>query len=146
MSEQKTITVKLDPGDHRKVKVLAAELGITIKDLLLRCVDRLKEEHDRIAQEAESMIEPIGSTVADIWEEGDEIYVKDEDAQVGQLRYGWWNGCANCGAYQDQISEIDKEGGPVKACKYALDNLYDGGQEGFLCKECVINKKIREES
>ena len=47
MSEQKTITVKLDPEDHRKVKVLAAEMGITIKDLLLRCVDRLREEHDK---------------------------------------------------------------------------------------------------
>jgi predicted HicB family RNase H-like nuclease len=47
VSEQKTITVKLDPEDHRKVKVLAAEMGITIKDLLLRCVDRLREEHDK---------------------------------------------------------------------------------------------------
>lgn len=47
MTTQKTITIKLDPDDHRKVKILAAELGITIKELLLRCVDRLREESQK---------------------------------------------------------------------------------------------------
>ena len=52
MSEQKfkSFTIRLTTEDHRKVKVMAAELGITIKDLLLMCVDRLREEHDKNPQ------------------------------------------------------------------------------------------------
>lgn len=47
MDNKKTLTIRLTPEDHKKVKVLAAELGITVKELLLRCVDKLREEHDK---------------------------------------------------------------------------------------------------
>lgn len=48
---QKTLTIKLDPEEHKKVKVLAAEMGITVKALLLRCVDRLKQEQDKAKED-----------------------------------------------------------------------------------------------
>jgi len=49
MTEQKfkNVSIKLTEEEHRKLKVLAAEMGLTIKALLLMCVERLREEKDR---------------------------------------------------------------------------------------------------
>ena len=46
---------------------------------------------------------------------------------------GWWNGCSNCGAYQDQINDIEDV---IEACEFALEHLEWSSSDGFLCDEC----------
>jgi predicted DNA binding CopG/RHH family protein len=43
-AKNKHLTLRLTESEHRKIKVFAAEEGITIKDLVLGCIDRLMEE------------------------------------------------------------------------------------------------------
>ncbi len=40
----KTFSIRLTEGEHRELKILAAELGLSIKALLLLCIKKLKEE------------------------------------------------------------------------------------------------------
>lgn len=136
----KSFTIRLTPDDHKKVKVLAAEMGLTIKDLLLQSVARLREEHDKQSRE----IKPIGESVRDIWEDEDEIYVRDNDGQDGQLNYGWWKGCSVCEKLKDEIKDIQQENGTIEACRYALNHLYDDREDGFLCRDCALNKRMNE--
>ena len=45
----------------------------------------------------------------------DELYVEYSDGKGGQADAGWWSGCPECGAYQDQIGKImDKSGSHKK--------------------------------
>ncbi|WP_157493103.1 hypothetical protein [Desulfonatronovibrio magnus] len=46
MSEPKykNVSIRLAEEEHRELKILAAELGLTIKALLLMCVEKLKED------------------------------------------------------------------------------------------------------
>lgn len=52
-SKFKYVTFRLTLDEHKKLKILAAELGITLKALLLRCVDRLREEQDQKKQKGD---------------------------------------------------------------------------------------------
>ncbi|MFP4194293.1 MAG: hypothetical protein ACLFRO_05060 [Desulfobacterales bacterium] len=71
--------------------------------------------------------------VESIWEtESGEIYVRYENGEGGQVLAGWWHGCENCGAYEDQIQEVMSKYGVLEACKSALEHLGDG-----LCSECA---------
>ena len=71
--------------------------------------------------------------IEEIWEdESGEIHTKLEDGSVGKVLAGWWNGCANCGAYEDLINEVIVQHGDLEGCKYAMEHLGDGR----LCKEC----------
>ena len=71
-------------------------------------------------------------TVTEIWEDGDEIYVRYENGDVGQVNYGWWNGCQSCGESQDEINEILNEQGAVEAVRFYFKNLPYG-----LCPDCL---------
>lgn len=42
----KTFSIRLSEDEHRELKILAAELGLSIKALLLLCVRRLREEKE----------------------------------------------------------------------------------------------------
>lgn len=137
---QKTLTIRLEDKDHKRVKVVAAEMGITIKELLLRCVERLKKEQQEKIEEAKKMLRPIGDSVTDIWEDDEEIiiYSKD-DIAAAPVRAGWWNGCSKCGAHKEEIEEKCKEEGTLEGCKFALSVLYPGQKDSrdFLCKQCA---------
>ena len=71
--------------------------------------------------------------IDDIEDRGDgEFWVIFDDGQSAQVAAGWWNGCTNCGAYKDEIEEVEREYNTRQACRYALDHLVDN----YLCKEC----------
>ena len=73
---------------------------------------------------------------AKVFKRGDgELYVESYNGEGGQVMAGWWNGCPECGAYQDQIHEIMEKYGDKEACAYALEKLCYG-EDGDLCKEC----------
>jgi predicted DNA-binding protein len=45
MNQTKTISLKVSLEEHRRMKILAARTGRTIKDLILECLARLEREH-----------------------------------------------------------------------------------------------------
>lgn len=49
MSERsyKYLTLRLTPDQHRRIKILAAEQEVTVKDLILHCVQRIEQEQER---------------------------------------------------------------------------------------------------
>ena len=49
----KKVTLRVTEAEHRKIKVFAAEEGVSIKDLVLGCVDRLIEERKQTQQQEE---------------------------------------------------------------------------------------------
>ena len=42
--EQTTFTMRLNKNFHRKVKILAAEEGVTIKDMFIECMGKRMAE------------------------------------------------------------------------------------------------------
>ncbi|MDK2957783.1 MAG: hypothetical protein PWQ57_3281 [Desulfovibrionales bacterium] len=44
MSEFKTLTIKLDPEFHRRLKIYVATKGVTVKELFIREMERLMKE------------------------------------------------------------------------------------------------------
>lgn len=44
--ESIAITIRLDKEVHRKIKILAAQRGQTIKDMFLECMERLFVEEE----------------------------------------------------------------------------------------------------
>ena len=52
-SEGKTkhLTLRITEAEHRKIKVFAAEEGVTVKDLVLGCIDRLIKEREESRRE-----------------------------------------------------------------------------------------------
>lgn len=72
------------------------------------------------------------------WEKDQEIYVQYDNGEVGQVNYGWWNGCKNCGAHKDEISDIEDEQGNVAACEHAMEHLTEPRHEpgNYLCDDC----------
>jgi predicted HicB family RNase H-like nuclease len=47
----KHLTLRITEAEHRKIKIFAAEEGITVKELVLGCVDRLIDERKQAQQQ-----------------------------------------------------------------------------------------------
>ena len=47
----KTMILKVSEEEHRKIKMLAAETGRTIKDLMMECLQRLIKEYEEAKSE-----------------------------------------------------------------------------------------------
>jgi hypothetical protein len=71
--------------------------------------------------------------IEEIWEEGNEIYIRDDEGIVSLVDAGWWRGCQDCGAYEGEIADVAKEQGDLAACKFALEHLTG---RVFLCEKC----------
>ena len=80
--------------------------------------------------------------ITKVWEgEDGNLYCEDQSGGGGQVMAGWWHGCSNCGAFKDEIEDIQSEEGPEEACKFALNHLPDG----LLCAECLEEEQEEEE-
>ena len=77
--------------------------------------------------------------IEEIWEDGNEIYFRDNMGNVGQVYYGWEKGCQDCADYEDEITDIMQEEGVLAACRFALEHLTSG-----LCKKCLEHRKEEE--
>lgn len=76
--------------------------------------------------------------ITKVWEEGDNIFVKNDEGQVsGALNPGWDKGCSRCETFKDQIMHIQKERGWQESFKFALDNLISS-DAGYVCWDCAF--------
>lgn len=44
--DKKVITIRVSPGEHKKIKILSAETGKTIKALFLEGIAKIKAEEE----------------------------------------------------------------------------------------------------
>ena len=45
-NELKTLTLRISPEEHKKIKLLSVETGKSIKDLMMECLQRLVREYE----------------------------------------------------------------------------------------------------
>lgn len=113
----------------------ATEQGI---DAARGCAEIAFAQSDRASTQRASAAEENDESAAQfvkLWEDGYEIYGLTREGYEARIRYGWWKGCAGCGAFEEEIKEILEFEGSLEACRFAMEHLIDGDQ-GFLCDWC----------
>ena len=72
-----------------------------------------------------------------LWPESRKGRQKMEEITMENVNGGWWNGCCNCDAHQEEIN--NEELTKLEQFETAMELLTEyGGNGQWMCQECIL--------